>query len=140
MLDQICKQIAAIAATVPGVKRSYELAPEGLNDLPCAVTTPFTGDIDWPRKPALRTSDHTVKLVIFVSRADLPTAEAQARPFISAVVEEFDQHLTLNGAAANSGVTHYSYGKLTYGAAEAPYLGVEFLIRATEREVANYAP
>ena len=137
-VDAIIQQVAAIAAAIPGIIKAWDKAPESLNELPAAVAVPSTGAIQYPRVPGLRQSEHVIKLILFFSRGDLPTADAQARPFIDQVVRTFDQHLTLGGSVAASGITDYKYGKVSWAGVD--YLGVEFSLRAVEREVGNYAP
>lgn len=138
-VDTIITQVAAIAGAITGIGRTWDTAPESLNELPAVIVVPNTGDVEWPRKPSLRQMDHNLKLVVLVNRgADLSQADQEARPFIDAFIRAFDQHLTLNGTAMNSGITHYAYGKVTWAGVD--YLGVEFNLRAVEREVGNYAP
>ncbi len=137
-VDTIIQQAAVIAGAIAGITRAWDKAPESLNELPAVVIIPSTGDVQYPRTPSLRQVDHSLKLLLFVSRSDLPQAETAARPFIDLIIRTFDAHLTLNGAAVTSGITHYAYGKLTWGGVD--YLGIDFLLRAVEREVGNYAP
>jgi hypothetical protein len=137
-VDTIIAQVAAIAGAITGIKRAHAYAPESLVELPAVIIVPNTGDVDRPRRPSLRQMDHNLKMVVLVNRAELTQADQEARPFIDAFIRAFDQHLTLNGTAMDSGITHYAYGKVAWGGVD--YLGVEFNLRAVEREVGQYAP
>lgn len=137
-VDTIIIGAAAIARAISGVAQSHDELPEGFSELPAVVIFPDTGDVEYPRKPGLRQMDHALKMLLFVSRGDLPQADKTARPLIDLFIRTFDAHLTLNGSAVTSGITKYRYGRLEW--AGVPYVGAEFTLRAVEREVGNYAP
>lgn len=138
-IESIITQVAAIQAAISGILRAYDQAPESLNELPCFVTFPANGDLEWPRKPNLRRTQHALKMMLLVSRGgDLALAEKKLRPFIAQVIQTFDQHLTLGGTCASSGISRYEYGHVEY--AGVPYLGITFTLQALELEPVVFAP
>ncbi len=128
-LANVMTGISQVEATIANVKRAYDKAPPALNEFPCFVNFPDTGDID--RTPSLRMTKHHLKLLLYVLKgAALPESEAKLRPFLDSTLNAFDSNLTLKSNCNNSRITRYSYGVLTYAGQQ--YLGITFDLDATE--------
>lgn len=134
-LENILTQIATIAGQIEGVKKAHALTPESIAELPNVICFPASGDIE--RAPNLRITKHKIKMQLRVSRANLPSAENEARPFLAKVLDKFDQNVKLNGSCENSAITHYEYGALDF--AGSPYLGWNFDLEVVEKQVVNFA-
>lgn len=136
-VEAIITQVAAIQATITGVKRAHDKAPESLSELPAFVNFPADGEITRPGTNTRQTT-HKIAMQLMVARGDLPSAEAELRPFIARVISAFDQHLTLSSTCTSSGVVNYKYGKVSYAGVD--YLGIVFTLQATERETVVFQP
>lgn len=135
-METIIEQTAIIAGGIQGIKKAYNLTPESLAELPNIIVYPASGDID--RAPNLRITKHRIKIQLRVGRANLPSAENEARPFLAKVLDKFDANVQINGSCENSAITHYEYGALDF--AGTPYLGWSFDLQAVEKEVVEFAP
>lgn len=128
-LSNIMTQIAVVEATITGVKRAYDKAPASINEFPCFINWPESGDID--RRPSSRWPTHHIVMELRVLKGGaLPMAEAEIRPFLEATMNAFDSNLSLNGACGNSRIIHYDYGVLPYNGTQ--FLGISFKIDVTE--------
>jgi hypothetical protein len=134
-INDIMTAIAKVESTITGVKKAYDKAPVALNMYPCFVNFPETGTIE--RSPSIRRTVHKVKLHLYVLKgADLPTSEAEVRPYLDSTLYAFDTHLTLFGFANTSRIVAYNYGILTYSGN--PYLGIVFDLDVTEWTSLNF--
>lgn len=123
--------------SISGVKRAFEDSPPSLNQLPCFVTTPATGDLQWPRQMNVRQVTHDLDMYFYVQKGgDLEAADRILKPYLDTVIETFDQNIQLSGSCLTSGVVKYKYGVLKY--AEVDYLGIAFTLRAVERTQVVY--
>jgi hypothetical protein len=130
-VDAIIKGAVWVQQQIPGISAAYIDAPTSLSQLPCFVTYPGTGEIEWPRRPSARTITHDLNMDLYVQKGgDVQAADRILKPFIDNVIATFDQNLTLNGTAFNSGVIKYQYGVLEYAGVQ--YLGIKFVLRAME--------
>ena len=137
----IIQEVAAIQGqsatlTALGLKRAFADAPESLPELPCIVNVPGKAKRAWPATSGLRSVEHEIHMQLFMGRSDLPTADKAAKQWITAMMDLFDQNVTLGGNVTMAGVTAYEYGKLAYGAVE--YLGVDCTLTASERTQVAY--
>lgn len=138
-IESIITQVAAIQSGITGVKKAWDTSPESVNELPCFVNFPASGDVPWPRVPNLRKVTHTIKMQLMVQRGgDLAGAESQLRPFVDRVISTFDQKLTLNGTAQSSGISRYEYGVVQYAGVD--YLGIVFTLQALEIQSVVFQP
>ena len=133
-LENILTQVATIAGQIEGIRKAHKLTPESIAELPNIICFPASGDIE--RAPSLRITKHKIKMQLRVSRANLPSGENEARPFLAKVLGKFDQNVKLNGSCANSAITHYDYGALDF--AGSPYLGWSFDLEAVEKEAVEF--
>lgn len=130
-VDQIIKGATKVQKSIQGVKSAFEDAPSSLNMLPCFVTYPDTGQLQWPRQGSVRKLEHDLNMDLYVQKGgDLQTADRILKPYIDNVISTFDQNLTLGGTCVNSGVVSYKYGVLTYAGVD--YLGIKFTLKAIE--------
>ena len=128
-LSNIMTAISVVEATISGVKRAYDKAPPMINQFPCFVNFPDSGTVE--RSPSLRRTVHKIKLLLYVLKgADLPTSEAELRPYLDSTLDAFDTHLNLNNNCSSSRITAYQYGVLTYSGQ--PYMGITFDLDVTE--------
>ena len=134
-LESILEQVASIAGGIQGIRKAHTLTPESIAELPNVICFPASGDIE--RAPSLRITKHRIKMQLRVSRANLPSAENEARPFLAKVLDKFDQNVKLNDSCENSAITHYEYGALDF--AGSPYLGWSFDLEAVEKQVVEYS-
>lgn len=131
-VENIINGAVNVQKTIPGIQSTFADAPSSLNQLPAFVTYPVEGELEWPRKPNIRTTTHTLDMDLYVQKGgDLSAADRILKPFIMKVIETFDQNLTLGGSAFNSGVVSYKYGTLNYAGND--YLGIKFTLKATEK-------
>jgi RNA recognition motif-containing protein len=133
-IQNIITQIATLQAEITGIKRAFDETPDSLNEFPCFVNFPSSGDIE--RIPGQRKTKHIIKMQLRVIRADLPSAENKVRPFLDSVLDKFDANITLNGAVSRSAIIHYDYGSLPWGGRE--YLGISFDIEVWETETLTF--
>lgn len=130
-VDAIIKAAANVQRSIPGVAAAFDDAPSSLNQLPCFVTYPGEGQVDWPRAPSLRRVQHDLNMDLYVQKGgDVQAADRILKPFLDLVIDTFDQNIQLGGTCLNSGVMSYQYGKLEYAGVE--YLGIKFTLRAVE--------
>jgi hypothetical protein len=136
-LDSVIAGAVAVQGTMQGVT-TYPDAPEAINDrLPAFVTYPHEGELEWPRKPSQRKITHNIMMDFLVSRAgDLAGADKLLKPFVTRIMDLFEQNLALQGTCLNSGIVHYQYGKIEY--AGIMYLGIRFTLRAIELNQVTY--
>lgn len=130
-VDAIINGTVAVQKTIAGIQAAFADAPSSLNQLPCFVTYPGEGELEWPRKPSVRKITHDLDMDLYVQKGgDVQAADRLLKPFIDLVISTFDQNLTLGGSCLNSGVVKYQYGKMEYAGVE--YLGIKFTLRAVE--------
>jgi hypothetical protein len=79
----------------------------------------------------------TAKLQLYVTNKIVPQSEKELRPFIDKVLDEFDQHVSLNDTCEYSMITGWNPGVLEYNGKE--YLGIEFDITFRLSEVRSFA-
>ena len=127
-IQAIITQVATLQAEITGVKKAFAETPDSLNEFPCFVNFPSSGDIT--RIPSQRSTRHIIKMQLRVVRADLPSAENKVRPFLDLTLNKFDSSILLNGTASRSAVIHYDYGSLPWGGID--YLGISFDLEAYE--------
>lgn len=136
-VENIINGAVTVQKTIAGIQSTFVDAPSSLNQLPAFVTYPGDGDIEWPRKPNVRTTTHNLDMDLYVQKGgDISTADRLLKPFIAKVFNAFDQNLTLGGNAFNSGVVSYKYGTLSYAGND--YLGIKFTLKAIEKENVIY--
>lgn len=134
-VQSIIAQLAVLQEEIAGIRKAFAETPDSLNAFPCFVNFPASGDID--RAPSQRKVHHTIKMQLRVTRQDLPSAENKVRPYLDLVLNKFDTHITLNGTAHRSAITHYDYGELPWGGQT--YLGISFDIEVWEDVVVAFS-
>jgi hypothetical protein len=130
-VDAIIKGAVAVQQSIAGIQSAFADVPTSLNQLPCFVTFPASGDLDWPRIPQRRKVTHDLDMDLFIQKGgDLQSADRLLKPFIDLVIDTFDQNITLGGTCLLSGVVKYQYGRLEFAGVE--YLGIKFTLKAVE--------
>lgn len=136
-VDAIIKGAVNVQKTISGIQTAYQDAPSSLNQLPCFVTYPSEGELDWPRKPSVRKITHDLNMDLYVQKGgDVQAADRLLKPFIDQVISTFDKNIQLGGSCVTSGVVKYQYGKLEYAGIE--YLGIKFTLKAIEMNQVVY--
>ncbi len=128
-LSSVMTAVSVMETAITGIKKAHDKAPVSLNTFPCFVNFPDSGDIK--RAASHRETWHLIKMLLYVLKgADLPSAEAEVRPYLDLVLAKFDSDLTIGGTVATSKIVAYRYGVLYY--AGNPYLGISFDLEALE--------
>lgn len=136
-VDAIIKGAVAVQKTIQGIQTAFQDAPSSLNQLPCFVTYPGDGQLQWPRQGMVRKIEHDINMDLYVQKGgDIATADRILKPYIDLIISTFDQNITLGGSCVNSGVINYKYGTLTYAGVD--YLGIKFTLKAMEMQSVVY--
>jgi len=131
MVDAIISGAVVVQNTIAGINQAYTDMPTSLGNLPCFVTYPAKGNLEWPRKGMVRTVTHDLHMDLYVQKGgDLASADRLLKPFLDTVINTFDQNISLGGNCVTSGVIDYEYGVLVV--ADVPYLGIKFTLRVVE--------
>ena len=135
-LESIITRLQTIEASITGITRAYDEAPESIGsvDLPAVLNIPGEGSLATEASGWGRT-DHTIHIQVLVTpRTDLPSDEAKVRPFVNRFRDAFAHAEKLNdlSTVAHAELTAYRYGVFAYAGQE--YLGVEFTLEVTEKE------
>lgn len=136
-VDAIIKAAAKVQRAITGIVVAFEDAPSSLNQLPCFVTYPADGNLQWPRQPSVRRIEHDLQMDLYVQKGGDPqAADRLLKPYINLVISTFDQNIQLGGTCLNSGVVNYKYGVIEYGGVQ--YLGIKFTLKAVEKTQVVY--
>lgn len=136
-VQDIINGAVTVQKSIAGVKAAFSDSPSSLNQLPCFVTYPVSGEREWPRKMNVRTITHDFDMDLYVQKGgDIQAADRILKPFLDTVIETFDQNITLSGSCLTSGVVKYQYGKMDYAGVE--YIGIKFTLRAVEMKQVVY--
>jgi hypothetical protein len=136
-LNTIICGAVGVQKTIAGIQQAYTDIPSSLNQLPCFVTYPSKGQLEWPRIPMVRTITHDLQMDLYVQKGgDLAAADRLLKPYVDTIISTFDQSITLGGSCLTSGVVDYSYGVLTVAGVE--YLGIKFTLKAVEKTQVVY--
>lgn len=112
----------------------YENLPESVGELPAILHWLPGGNIPWPRDVTYNLT-HSIDVRVFFSRANAPTSDAQAKPWIEKLRKAIDKDPKLQDTAFNSGVTGYRYGEASY--AGVTYLMLSITVQAIEKIIAG---
>jgi hypothetical protein len=137
-INDIIKGAVNVQKTMPGIRAAFQDVPTSLNQLPCFVTYPSSGNLQWPRLPSIRRIEHDLNMDLYVQKGgDLSAADRTLKSYIDLVIATFDKNIQLSGACLNSGVIKYQYGKMEYAGVE--YLGIRFTLRVVEMTQVVYS-
>lgn len=100
-VETIISKLCVLERTIANVRAAFESVPEQITPMPCFVNWPSGEDTTWQTFEGLQTVYHIVA-ELHVARADLKTAEAQARPFIDRFRAAVMGDPTLTGTVANT--------------------------------------
>lgn len=100
---EIATILSTVAITSPvasTIARVYETQPKQASDFPCVI---IMGTAKGPpeRSSGLRQRDYTARLRLLVQDADINRAADIIDAFQEAIVDAFDQNLTLNTKVSN---------------------------------------
>lgn len=133
----IITQLAVIERTIEGVKRAYDKTPESLSEPPAVINFPSAGELKRHTAGGTRRATHRIKIQLFVTRADLPSAENLLRPFIERFPDKIDQNIFINGTCTTSEIISYKYGEMEF--AKTQYLGIEYILEVKEDTTINFS-
>jgi hypothetical protein len=133
-VETIIHALAGIEKKVMPQATVYENLPESTPNVPAIIHWPAGGTIPWDRDVTY-TIDHTIEVRVLFSRADAPSSDAAAKPWIEKLRKAIDQDPHLGIGIEDSGVTGYRYGYVEYGGVT--YLSIIITVRAIERVVAG---
>lgn len=116
-LDNFITALTTVLGAVTGVEAAYENPPEALNEFPAVVPYFVRGDFSYGQSaPAIGL--HTVHADLHISRSQLPTDEAAARPFILRFLIAIAGNLKMSATCDHCLLKSYSYGRLGYAGKE----------------------
>lgn len=133
-VETIIHALVGVERTAMPQAQVYEHLPESVGKLPAILHWPAGGNIPWDRDVTY-IIDHTIEVRVLFSRADAPSSDAGAKPWIEKLRRAIDRDPKLGGVVENSGVTGYRYGIVEYGGTT--YLAVVITVRAVERVIAG---
>lgn len=137
MIDQIINGATNVELTIPGISASYADVPSSLNQFPCFLNYPSSGQLEWPRSPGIRTVEHTINVDLLVQKGgDLSAADRLCKPYIDKVIETFDQNITLQDSCLTAGIADYNYGVIEYAGVQ--YIGIKFTLKAIVKQQVVY--
>lgn len=129
-IETVINQVVKIQKEIDGVRKAYEYLPSSINAFPCFVNFPDSGDMNVT--PSRRETRHTIRMLLYMSKADTIVSDKNLRPFIEKVLDKFDENVTIGGKCSYSRIRHYDYGMLMVGNVQ--YLGISFELEAVELE------
>lgn len=100
---EIASILNGVAITVPiasSIKRVYETPPKQASDEPYLIIIGTT-KAEPQRSSGLRSREYTARIRLVVKDADINRAADIIDAFQEAIVDAFDQNLTLNGKVSN---------------------------------------
>lgn len=137
---RIATDLATVAITSPitqTVKRVYATPPGVIQDMPCFIIYPPA--LEFSRHSALRMKRYTVRIQFFITDQDLDRATDIVDNYREAVVDMFDQDVTLNGTCTQIlGPRFEPAVSLKY--AEKDYVGLDFFLSVDISTAATFAP
>lgn len=128
-IEDIITQLAALEATITGVKNAYDETPEALGPLPAFINYPRLGRLHFSTADG-KQNDHTIRCDLLVARGHLPTAENLARPFINRFQVKLAANITLGGTVSTINDIRYEYGEIKI--AEESFVGIRFEVDVKE--------
>ena len=130
-LENVLAQSAVVASGIAGVLDSYGTAPEAINQFPCHVSFPMSGSIE-AQDSSWDVISHKVLMILYVARADQPTAINDVVPFLNKYEVAFSQHVRLNGACRSAWIRTYQIGHLVY--ADTKYVALQMTMDVEEEQ------
>lgn len=100
---EIANILTGVAITAPlaqSIKRVYETPPKQASDEPYIIII-GTAKADPVRSSGLREREYTARLRLVVKDADINRAADIIDAFQEAIIDAFDQNLSLNGKVSN---------------------------------------
>lgn len=100
---EIAAILNGVSITAPvsqSILRVYETPPKAAPDFPCIIIV-GTSKADPVRSSSLREREYTARIRLLVRDADVNRAADIIDAFEEAIIDAFDQNLTLNGKVAN---------------------------------------
>lgn len=134
-VNNIIHQLALVEKNVMPGATIYENLPESVGQLPAVLHFLPSGSLPFLNRSVTYDFTHTIESRILFSRADLPTSDATVKKWIDPMRVAIDKDSKLGGAAHNSGMTGYQYGRMEYGGDT--FLTLTLNIQAIEKVVAG---
>jgi len=122
---RIVAVLETLEITDSEINRVYPNPPGTIGDVPCVIVYPPAVTVD--RANSVRTKHYTVRLRLLLTDADLAQAAALVDAYREALIDLFDDELTLSTTAtAIEGPTVEEASSFTYGAKA--YTGFDALL------------
>ena len=121
----VITQLVTVEAALSGILQAHDETPEGLGALPAFINYPLRGEVIGGTPGQIK-GIHTVRAEVHLTRANLPTAESLARPYIDSFPKAIWDDPTLGGTVDTVIRVGYEYGRLEFG--DKIHLGVQFEI------------
>jgi len=128
-IQDIITQLAALEATITGIKNAYDETPEALGALPAFINYPRLGRLHFSTSDG-KQNDHTIRCDLLVARGHLPKAENLARPFIDLFQVKLAANFSLGGTVSTIKEIRYDYGVIEY--AGESFVGIRFEVDVKE--------
>ena len=122
-LDDFIGALTTVIVAVTGINVAPTSPPEKINEPPMALCYLVSGS---PSNPTAQTWVHVFHCDVFLARAMLAHAEAQARPFILRGIKAINANYQMSSTCEKCDLTGYQYGTLKYGGEE--FFGVRFMM------------
>jgi hypothetical protein len=140
-VDDIITASNALFITVPGIKRTFQEAPDtppsGSGDLPCVIPI-VEGNRPSFQAFGYRRRDYTIKFIVLIATYSkgLISIEKQARPFMDNIDDVFAPHVKLNNPDIDhADLTDLQYTRIEYTPGGAIYVGIIATMNATIKKV-----
>lgn len=128
-VEDIITELAALEATITGVAVAHDTSPEAVGDFPCFVNFPIRGVLHFSTADG-KQNDHTIACILLVARGNLPTAEADTRPFIDLFQIKLAGAFSLGGTVSTINEIRYEYGNIKYAGED--FIGIRFEVDVKE--------
>jgi len=119
----------------PPLRAVHRHVPRAITETPCAVLVPVGTEVE--RGGGLRRLRHTLHMYLVLPPSpDAQAAQRSRTRWLAAVLDAFDQALTLGGAASRSQVERVEHGTITV--ADREYVVANFVLVAWEEEAYTF--
>jgi hypothetical protein len=129
-LVDVCTAVAALVASISGIRRAPTYPEESLNIFPFVVVYPGAGSENYA-VPGERLSLSSIVVELHVARKDMPRDIAAAMPYGDSIPNKLMLDPTVSGKADTFGGIEWTFGELNWGAQQT--LGFRFTMLNVKR-------
>jgi hypothetical protein len=134
-LNTVFRAIEGIERQVPGVVLTYDHEPDSVANVPCMINEYVRST--YQNAPNMLISSHTINLHLLVHKASEKQMSMRLRDLVTAVLEVFNSHITLDDTVTHSSII--SSTATGYDSGGVMYRGVRFELLTTLKEAVVYA-